>query len=120
VPKCGKLKGMPWGQFANGWQQLANCLTMTGVLIAPLEVRVQLTFVPVHAGLALQGVGGLDKLESMGLDQGLGVCDQLGLQLVGDALVVIGHGDLLVLHPGTGQHDLRERHSSLVNRFKYV
>lgn len=68
-----------------------------------------LTFVPVDAWLALQGVGGLDQLEAMSLNQALGIGNELGLQLVGDALVVIGHRDLFILHPGTGQDNLHKK-----------
>lgn len=68
-----------------------------------------LTFVPVDAWLALQGIGGLDQLEAMSLNQGLGIGNEFGLQLVGDALVVIGHRDFLILHPGTGQDNLQTR-----------
>lgn len=67
---------------------------------------IALTFVPVDAWLALQGVGGLDQLEAMGLNQALGLGNELGLQLIGDTLVVIGDRDFFVLHPGTGQDDL--------------
>lgn len=72
-----------------------------------IQWTVALTFVPVDAWLALQGVGGFDQLEAMSLNQALGLGNELGLQLVGDALVVIGHRDLLVLHPGTGQDNLQ-------------
>lgn len=68
-----------------------------------------LTFVPVDAWLALQGIGGFDQLEAMSLNQGLGIGNELGLQLIGNALVVIGHRDFLILYPGTGQDNLQKK-----------